>query len=586
MHFQLPQNLIAQVVAYDPVLKPLARTENANGPHKSPRMTLGLPTRLFPVEFLTEAEQLQYVTDFNQREDRDRAVIIDNDKGCGLLAYKSSMWIATWFFNKDQNKDYLCGVTYAYKATPTIIARVEGPSGDANATIGWKSGVNGSISDPQRFFDYADAVEVKYGRITMIERTLYITKDLVFAGIDRLPMDSTLGGYGRRDQHKRGRFHQWRTAFRRHLGSWSDENNCFTRILENNDVRRCVFNNTKMEDTDSFVDIMITKIIERSGEGDKLKPLLQTPFFKKEANEVFNKTLSIYMNPDTDSRRDVGKPYHAFQARMGRVVNFLRIYPDATLDHCQQMYKLVNSVYRLPIPHEPAVIAWLHENMPIASYISIVEKKVTAAREEWANNPKTMERARDYSTDEPTVSLTELDDTLQMLSQLHAAQNKGKDRYADKDPLKLEKPNRWRLTEFHDYLVGECFKLNTPNEKLHQDLFKEPVKLEHNGQKWTFFQPQDIHQLASWGRAVRNCVGSADSYRNGIKKKTHFIVLAMIDNQPRFTIQLKVNNGVLNVEQIADICNRSLPQAERDNYQAAFGKALKILDQQITEAQQ
>jgi hypothetical protein len=240
----------------------------------------------------------------------------------------------------------------------------------------------------------------------------------------------------------------------------------------------------------------------------------------------------------------------------------------------------------MPCSGAPEVNQWLRENMPVASFVGIIEKKVTEARQKWANDPKLEERSRDYSTNLPTTPLTELDDTLQMLRQLHLAQNKHKASYEEKEPLKLEKPNRWRLNEFHDYLVGECFKLNTPNERLHQDLFNQPVKVEHNNQKWTFFQPQDIHQLASWGRAVRNCVGSADSYRNGIKKKTHFIVLAMLDNQPRFTVQLKVSNGVLNVEQIADICNRSLPQAERDNYQAAFGKALKILDQQITEAQQ
>ena len=579
MHFQLPQNLITQVVAYDPVLKPLARTENASGPHKSPRMTLGLPTRLFPVEFLTEAEQLQYVTDFNQREDRDRAIVINNDKGCGLLAYKSSVWIAVWFFNKSHEKDYIYGATYAYKATPATIERVESSNGEANPTLGFCQDKN------HRLFDYANTAEVKYGRLAMIERTIYVTMDMVMAGIDRLPTDSTFGHYGRRDQRKRDRAGQWRQALRSHLGAWADESNCFARLKEQNDVRRCVFVNRKMADTDSFVDIAIADIVTRSNQHERIASLLQTPFFKKEANDMFNKTLKLYMDPESKDRRDVKRPYDAFQAQINRVGTFLRIYPDASLDHCQQVYKLASSIYRMPCSGTPEVLQWLRENMPVASFVGIIEKKVTEARQEWANNPRLEERARDYSTGVPTTTLTELDDTLQMLGQLHLAQNKNKD-HEDRQPLVLEKPNRWRLTEFHDYLVGECFKLNTTNERLHQDLFKQPVKVEHNNQKWTFFQPQDIHQLASWGRAVRNCVGSADSYRNGIKKKTHFIVLAMLDNQPRFTIQLKVNNGVLNVEQIADTCNRRLTDSEREDYQAAFGQALKILDQQITEAQQ
>jgi hypothetical protein len=579
MHFQLPQNLITQVVAYDPVLKPLARTENANGPHKSPRMTLGLPTRLFPVEFLTEAEQLEHVTNFNKAEDRDRAIVIANDKGCGLLAYKSSVWVAVWFFNKGHEKDYIYGATYAYKATPATIERVEGSTGEANPTFGFYQDKN------HRLFDYANPVEVKYGRIAMIERTIYVTLDMVMAGMDRLPTDSTFGNYGRRDSLKRDRAGTWRLAFRKHIGAWGDESNCFARLKEQNDVRRCVFNNRSMADTDSFVDIAIADIVCRSNQHERIASLLQTPFFKKEANDMFNKTLELYMNTETTDRRDVKRPYDAFQAQINRVGTFLRIYPDASLDHCQQVYRLASSIYRMPCSGSPEVLQWLRENMPVASFIGIIEKKVTEVRQEWANNPRLEERARDYSTGVPTVCLTELDDTLQMLGQLCLAQNKNKD-HEDRQPLVLEKPSRWRLTEFHDYLVGECFKLNTPNERLHQDLFKQPVKVEHDGQKWTFFQPQDIHQLASWGRAVRNCVGSADSYRNGIKKKTHFIVLAMLDNQPRFTIQLKVSNGVLNVEQIADTCNRRLSDIERQNYQAAFGQALKILDQQITEAKQ
>jgi hypothetical protein len=581
MHFQLPQNLIAQVVAYDPVLKPLARTENANGPHKSPRMTLGLPTRLFPVEFLTEAEQLEYVTDFNKKEDRDRAVVINNDKGCGLLTYKSPVWIAAWFFNKGHEKDYIYGATYAYKATPATVERVRSNelTGAVNPVLGFNE------TTPLRLFDYADPVEAKYGRTTIIERTIYVTTDMVMAGVDRLPTDSTFGHYGRRDQRKCTSASQWRSAFRSHLGSWADESNCFARLKEQNDVRRCVFVNRKMADTASFVDIAIADIVNRSNQHERIASLLQTPFFKKEANDMFNKTLKLYMDPESKDRRDIKRPYDAFYMQLNRVGTFLRIYPDASLDHCQQVYKLASNIYRMPCSGAPEVNQWLRENMPVASFIGIIEKKVTEARQKWANDPKREERARDYSTGLPTTTLTELDDTLQMLGQLHLAQNKNKD-HEDKHPLVLEKPSRWRLTEFHDYLVGECFKLNTPNEKLHQDLFKQPVKVEHNNQKWTFFQPQDIHQLASWGRAVRNCVGSADSYRAGIKKKTHFIVLAMLDNQPRFTIQLKVSNGVLNVEQIADTCNRHLADNERQDYQAAFSQALKILDQQITEAQQ
>jgi hypothetical protein len=114
-----------------------------------------------------------------------------------------------------------------------------------------------------------------------------------------------------------------------------------------------------------------------------------------------------------------------------------------------------------------------------------------------------------------------------------------------------------------------------------QDLFPAPIKVEHLGSVWTFFQPRDIHQLGQWGQAVRNCVGNASNYREGVKKKTHFIVLAMIDQRPRFTIQAKVSNGVLNVDQIADIGNRRLDDNERSSYELTFAKALILQDQQL-----
>jgi hypothetical protein len=47
----------------------------------------------------------------------------------------------------------------------------------------------------------------------------------------------------------------------------------------------------------------------------------------------------------------------------------------------------------------------------------------------------------------------------------------------------------------------------------------------------TFIQPINTHQLSSWGRAARNCVGSS-TYSNGILKKNHFIILSLKENQP------------------------------------------------------
>jgi len=142
----------------------------------------------------------------------------------------------------------------------------------------------------------------------------------------------------------------------------------------------------------------------------------------------------------------------------------------------------------------------------------------------------------------------------------------------------LEPPKRWRIAEFHDYVQAESWKISNPNEGLPQDLFPEPIKVTQGNEIWTFFQPHDTHQLALWGQAVRNCVGSASGYAEGVRKKQHFIVLCMIDGKPQFTIQLKVSNGMMSVEQIRGLSNSVLSDHLKDEYTQAFRVALQQRD--------
>ena len=62
----------------------------------------------------------------------------------------------------------------------------------------------------------------------------------------------------------------------------------------------------------------------------------------------------------------------------------------------------------------------------------------------------------------------------------------------------------------------------------------------------------------------------------------HLIVLTMIDNAPRYTIQLKVDNGVLTVAQIGDVSNRRLDYDERDKVEDAFKTALTLREEQLS----
>jgi len=146
----------------------------------------------------------------------------------------------------------------------------------------------------------------------------------------------------------------------------------------------------------------------------------------------------------------------------------------------------------------------------------------------------------------------------------------------------LEAPKRWRMPDFHDYVQAEAWKVANRKEALYQDLFPQPIKVNVSGSDWTFFQPVDTHQLAQWGQAVRNCVGSSSRYAEDIKKRKHFIVLCMIDGKPTFTIQLDVSMGVMNVVQIAGVANQRLDDEQREQYSQAFKQALQSREKELS----
>ena len=143
--------------------------------------------------------------------------------------------------------------------------------------------------------------------------------------------------------------------------------------------------------------------------------------------------------------------------------------------------------------------------------------------------------------------------------------------------------------------MGIQWKTRNEDFNLPQDLFAKPVKVtwqqafdgifyenynrkemwsDHENSVISFFQPITSHQLADWGRAVRNCVGNS-SYAGAINRKRYFIVLAMVDHKPRYTIQLKLSDGVLVVDQIADIGNRRLSDPEKDFVEKSIAYALQ-----------
>ena len=214
--------------------------------------------------------------------------------------------------------------------------------------------------------------------------------------------------------------------------------------------------------------------------------------------------------------------------------------------------------------------------MPVASFFHMVAKHIEEAKIPVGNRPY-LPCTISHGTGLTQYYFSNWHDTVQMLHKVLC------DREA-KNIEALLPPKRWRLTEFHDYVQAEAWKIENTNHKLPQDLFPEPIKVLLDDQSWTFIQPIDTHQLAAWGQAVRNCVGDAASYAEGVRKKKHFIVLAMLDNKPTFTIQLEVDRGMMSVKQIVGTSNARLTGDQQDSYTKAFAQALKLQESKLQSA--
>jgi len=218
---------------------------------------------------------------------------------------------------------------------------------------------------------------------------------------------------------------------------------------------------------------------------------------------------------------------------------------------------------------------WIGDNLPIESYLNMMEQKYNKLKNEKGNY---YSHNKDDSTGDYLYWESEMRDTFQMLEQcLYHINHSPK-------PIELKlKPKRWRLTEWHDQLMSETWKLRNPNEKLPQKLFPELIQIDSD-QQWKIFQPRDTHALARWGQAARNCVGNSN-YAKGIKRCQHMIILVMLDNQPKYTIQTTFDNGEMTVSQITKVENGRqeyrLDSEERQSVELILNQALKIRSSQL-----
>ena len=356
--------------------------------------------------------------------------------------------------------------------------------------------------------------------------------------------------------------------------------------------------------------------------------MVEKPYFRKMLHYALKDSQDRLESSGDQTTEFVTVPIEHMLHMIKWVNYILSVWPDTPIDYFQTYEKYL-LVVRIPSPMKDMGYyrsrgayqqsEWIEnqakmveikkkylKQMPVKTFFEIVKKRA----EEHNAEGHTSSYDFDSKMHSHTAYFREWTDTISLLDDIIGSQvleGTGLEtasrevamstKSLDMKSVEISKPRRWRLTEFHDHLMGIQWKTRNEDFNLPQDLFAKPVKvtwqqayvddlssgvISKDSMMWSekensvisFFQPITSHQLADWGRAVRNCVGNS-SYASAINRKRYFIVLAMVDHKPRYTIQLKLSDGVLVVDQIADIGNRRLSDEERDFVQKSIAYALQ-----------
>jgi hypothetical protein len=575
MQFQLPTNLQSELIAYDPQLKALARSQKQSTTKKS-KYPLGNPVDLIPNYIITAARLQDAIDAINKEPAPGRyreftKVTTEGTITHAILYHYEQVWYAAWLPPKGKEDDYVYGYTYAYKDTDNT--RRVLPSALRRAT-------DDCISKPS-------------GRCAFVTYTQQVTKQDVIDGRDTRNWNMpNVAAYAKKSRRLHEPIKRFESQVQMSIPQWEDSRTIFERIkticiadLLTNSYQEgywmardkskwlpsvdSVLSFIKDDDTTSALDI-----IKHGCSGYKsILHILDTPFFRKWIQNECSKSIESFNNPDNETKANIIQPWNTIFHLCKQIKTIHNIWGDkCPLDYYQTnldalLCVTVDSGYRTKIS-----FSWLVQHMPVASFFTWINKFYETKADEHLDNLHSMRYYMSSHTGLYVFPFRELEDTLSMVTTV--LEDKGE----------LAPPKRWRITEFHDYVQAEAWKISNANEKLPQDLFPTPIKVQHNDEQWTFIQPIDTHQLAAWGQAVRNCVGNATNYAEGVRKKQHFIVLCMIDNKPQFTVQLKVSMGMMTVDQIAGISNARLSEEQRESYTKVFGQALQQREKVLASA--
>ena len=576
MQFQLPTNLQTKLVAYDPQLKALARAEKQSTTKKS-KYPLGNPVDLIPNDIITAARLQDAIDAINKEPAPGRyreftKVTTEGTITHAVLYHYEQVWYAAWLPPKGKEADYIYGYTYAYKDTDTV-----------RKTLPYVLN-NAKVND--------DCVSKPSGRCTFVTYTQQVTKQDVIDGRDARNWNIPgVCAWAKKSRRLHEPIKRFEAQVQMSIPQWEDSRNIFERIKTRSiaDLLTCSHNtdywiNRNKSEWLPSIDIVFNfikeddklysfNVIEHSCGYKSILQILDTPFFRKWIQNKCNESIELFNDPDNDAKINILQPWNTIFHLCKQIYTIHNIWGDkCPLDYYQTNLNAllgvtVDSGYRTKVSYP-----WLVQHMPVASFFTWINKFYETKEAERPTHYGNHSYYKSTHTGLYVYDFRELEDTMSMVTTVL------------EDKRELAPPKRWRITEFHDYVQAEAWKITNVNEGLPQDLFPAPIKVQHNEQQWTFIQPIDTHQLAAWGQAVRNCVGNATNYAEGVRKKQHFIVLCMIDNKPQFTVQLKVSMGMMTVDQIAGISNARLTEEQRESYTKVFGQALQQREEVLASA--
>jgi hypothetical protein len=572
MQFQLPSNLQTELLAYDPKLKQLQREQNPTSTKAKAKFPLGAVFDLIPADVVTPTKLEEVVTDLNARGVEHRHAqftkVVDvatpraRTITRAIIYHYEKVWYAAWLPPKGQENDYVYGYAYAYKNLESVRKSLPSTLLQNNSKV---------------------SVEyVKYGRSEFCVVRQNLTKEDIANGNTTHWWCPCYVSYGK-GCNIRTAISAFESALGQTIPKWDDARGFFDRIVTNNWAAilglkdRSKYWNTFADPEQAKRDLVpsadlfyaLADVYKKNHNDyhsqvyciiDRVLHIVGTPFFRKWIQSQCDEAIAMFNNPENNLFRKITQPWNRIEKLVQAIDYVNNIWPDCPVDFYQNHIEYLIGT-RLDRCVGEKAKTWLRTHMQPASFFHILKKNY---EDQINDKPNSLSYYTSTETGKLTFYLTEWNDTLSMLDDVL------------NNDMTIDPPKRWRLTEFHDHVQAEAWKIKHPNASLPQDLFPSPIKVEVGDERWSFFQPHDTHQLSAWGQAVRNCVGNASEYATGVRKKKHFIVLCMVDGKPQFTVQLKVEMGMMSVSQIVGTSNQRLTQEQKDSYTEAFGKALKL----------